>query len=49
MPAFRNTTWFAGQLAIAELIWVEVAPGLSVAQMVVRFGMPPGMPASTNL
>jgi hypothetical protein len=30
--------------AIALLICVKVAPGLSVAQMVVRRGMPVGMP-----
>ena len=33
------------QAAIAALICAAVAPGLSVAQIVVRSGMPPGTPA----
>ena|SRR5437667_11889562 len=41
VPAFRNTTWSDGHDAIALLICAAVAPGLRVAQMVVRFGMPP--------
>ena len=45
VPAFRNTTCPFGQEAMALLIWDAVAPGLRVAQMVARFGMPPGMPA----
>ena len=45
VPAFRNTTCPLGQAAIALLICAAVAPGFSVAQMVVRLGMPPGMPA----
>src|SRR5215831_16705426 len=45
VPALRNTTCPLGHEAIAELIWLEVAPGLSVAQMVVRFGIPPRTPA----
>ena len=34
----------AGHDAIALLICVAVAPGFRVAQIVVRFGMPPGIP-----
>src|SRR5437762_6295651 len=30
---------------MALLIWVRVAPALSVEQIVVRVGMPPGTPA----
>ncbi len=44
MPALRYTTWPLGHDAIAELVWPELAPGLSVAQIVVRFGMPPRTP-----
>src|SRR5215472_14666720 len=42
VPALRNTTCPLGHEPIAELIWLEVAPGWSVAQMVVRFGILPG-------
>src|SRR5579859_496581 len=54
VPAFRKTTWFAGQEDNAELIWeavtlctkVGACPAVpTVAQMVVRVGMPPGTPA----
>src|SRR5688572_12325349 len=45
VPALRNTTCPLGHAAIALLICAAVAPGLSVAQTVVRFGMPPEMPA----
>src|SRR5207253_9148332 len=45
VPTFRTTTCRLGQSAIALLICAAVAPGFSVAQMVVRLGMPPGMPA----
>src|SRR5258708_21424635 len=44
VPAFRNTTWPLGQDAMALLIWAAVAPGLSVAQIVVRLGIPPTTP-----
>ena len=43
VPALRNTTPLLHE-PIAALIWVAVAPGLKVAQMVVRFGIPPGTP-----
>src|SRR5207302_2669455 len=45
VPAFRNTTCPLGQAAIALLICAAVAPGFSVAQKAVRFGMLPGIPA----
>ena len=45
VPAFRNTTCPLGQAAIALLICAAVAPEFSVAQRVVRVGMPAGMPA----
>src|SRR5205807_1496300 len=45
VPAFRKTTWLAGQDEIALLICTAVAPGLSVAQIVVRVGIPPETPA----
>jgi hypothetical protein len=45
VPALRKTTSPLGHEAIAEFIWLEVAPGLSVAQMVVRFGIPLRTPA----
>ena len=44
VPAFKNTTWLAGQDWIAELICAEVAPGFKVEQIVLRTGMPPGIP-----
>ena len=46
MPAFNITAWPDGQLEIAELIWLDVAPGFNVAQTAVRFGMPPCTPAA---
>src|SRR5438552_1666568 len=49
VPPFRKTTWFAGQLARAELIWAAVAPGFNVAQILVRLGTPPGMPTFDQL
>ena len=45
VPACRNTTCPLGHAAIALLICAAVAPGPSVVQIVVRFGMPPGTPA----
>src|SRR5438034_5246809 len=45
VPAFRNTTCPDGHAEIASVICVAVAPGLSVAQIVVRIGMPPRTPA----
>src|SRR5213593_4450529 len=45
VPGFSFTTCPLGQLAIAELIWAAVAPGLSVAQFVVQLGIPPLTPA----
>src|SRR6267142_2196708 len=45
VPAFRETTWPAGQEAMALLICAGVAPGLRVEQMVVRLGIPPITPA----
>ena len=45
VPALSFTTWLLPQFWIALLIWPADAPGLSVAQTVVRFGMPPETPA----
>src|SRR5581483_7964719 len=45
VPAFKNTTCPLGQDAIALLICAADAPGLSVAQTVVRTGIPPATPA----
>ena len=45
VPAVRNTTSFGGHAAIAASISAAVLPGSRDAQIVVRFGMPPGMPA----
>src|SRR5580704_15308113 len=44
-PAFKSTVCPAAQLASAELICAAVAPGFSVAQFVVRAGIPPTTPA----
>src|SRR5262245_9409317 len=44
MPAFRSTTPLL-HLAIALLIAAAVVPGLRVAQIVVRLGIPPVTPA----
>src|SRR5437867_3069434 len=45
VPALRKTTCFAGHAAIAASIWAALLPGSMDAQIVVRFGIPPGMPA----
>src|SRR5439155_20211859 len=45
VPAARKTTCPGGHAEIAASIWAAVVPGLRDAQIVVRFGMPPGMPA----
>ena len=45
VPAVRKTTWPLWHAAMALLIWAAVAPGPSVEQIVVRDGMPPGMPS----
>src|SRR5947199_2663121 len=45
VPAVRNTTSFGGHAAIAASIWAALLPGSRDAQIVVRFGIPPGMPA----
>src|SRR2546426_3433998 len=45
VPAVRKTTRSGGHAAIAASICAAVLPGSKDAQIVVRFGMPPGMPA----
>ena len=45
MPAVSDTTCPLGHAAMAALICAAVAPGFSVAQTVVRMGMPPTTPA----
>src|SRR2546426_4115479 len=45
VPAARKTTCPGGHIAIASLISGAVLPGFTVAQIVVRFGVPPGIPA----
>src|SRR6058998_1344464 len=45
VPAVRKTTPFGGHAAIAASMSAAVLPGSRDAQIVVRFGMPPGMPA----
>jgi len=44
VPALSLTTCPLGQDAIASLIAAAVAPGSRVAQVMVRFGMPQGVP-----
>src|SRR2546428_12043555 len=45
VPAVRKTSWSGGHAAIAASICAAVLPGSRDAQIVARFGMPPGMPA----
>src|SRR5437879_10750548 len=45
VPAVRKTTRSGGHAAIAASICAAVLPGSRDAQIVARFGMPPGMPA----
>src|SRR5437867_1380391 len=45
VPAVRNTTSSGGHAAIAESICAAVLPGSRDAQIIARFGMPPGIPA----
>src|SRR6058998_2492081 len=44
VPAVRKTTRSGGHAAIAASICAAVLPGSRDAQIVARFGMPPGMP-----
>src|SRR2546427_4115557 len=45
VPAVRKTSWSGGHAPIAASICAAVLPGSRDAQIVARFGMPPGMPA----
>src|SRR3989442_9157709 len=45
VPGVRKTTGSGGHAAIAASICAAVLPGSRDAQIVSRFGMPPGMPA----
>src|SRR2546422_11395339 len=45
VPAVRKTSWSGGHAAIAASICAAVLPGSRDAQIVARFGTPPGTPA----